>query len=45
VKLKIRKRTDFGGFQSPEVKGGGGQKKSKNCEICIFGFNCEKPNI
>jgi len=22
VKLKIRKRTDFGGFQSPEVRGG-----------------------
>jgi hypothetical protein len=44
VKLKIRKRTDFGGFQSPEVRGGE-KKKVKIAKFCIFGFHCEKPNI
>jgi hypothetical protein len=34
--IKIQKKSDFGGFQSPEVRG----KSNKNRQTSIFEFQC-----
>jgi hypothetical protein len=39
--LQVRKRSDFGGFHSPEVR----KIKYKNCQICILWFHCVAKNI
>jgi hypothetical protein len=37
IKKQIRENSDFGGYQSPELRGG---KKVKNCQFHICGFHC-----
>jgi hypothetical protein len=36
-KVEIQKSSDFGGFQSPEMRG---EKKGENHQIPMFGFQC-----
>jgi hypothetical protein len=40
-KLKIRKKSDFGAFHSPKVRG----KKGNNRQIHILGFHCVAKKI
>ncbi len=41
LKLKIEKWSEFGRFPSPKVR----EKKSGNCQIPTFGFECVAINI
>jgi hypothetical protein len=43
--FKFKKWNDFGEFQLLKVWGKKGEKKSKNCQISIFGFQCVAMNI